>query len=191
MDIHTALDMDGTGTGVAPPQLTTLLATSAELAAAATCLTALAQRGWRLATAESCTGGLVGALLSAHAGSSRVFIGGVVAYADEVKRAMLDVPTSMLEQHGAVSEHVARAMAVGVRARLGADVAVSITGIAGPGGARPGKPVGCVWIGCSSPAGLSARAWRFKGDRAAVRRAAALRALEAATMAARSESVGS
>jgi PncC family amidohydrolase len=187
MDLYTALDMDGQSTGGGALEPPSLLATDQELAAAATCLAAFAQRGWRLATAESCTGGLVGALLSAHAGSSRVFVGGVVAYADEVKHALLDVPTSVLEQHGAVSEPVARAMAAGVRARLGADVAVSITGIAGPGGARPGKPVGWVWIGCSSPAGLSAEAWRFTGDRAAVRRAAAHRALEAATRAARAE----
>ena len=102
-------------------------------------LDACRERGWTLATAESCTGGLVAARLTSVPGSSDVFIGGVVAYANEVKEAELGVPAALLAEHGAVSAEAAAAMAAGVRARLGADVAVAVTGIAGPGRRHAGE----------------------------------------------------
>ena len=105
------------------------------------------RRGLRLATAESCTGGLVAALLTEIAGSSDVVEGGFVTYSNAAKSALLGVSEALLEQHGAVSEPVARAMAEGALARTRADRAVAITGIAGPGGGSPGKPVGLVWFG--------------------------------------------
>src|SRR5205823_10547788 len=109
--------------------------------------------GVTLATAESCTGGLVAARLTSVPGSSDVFLGSVVAYSDEVKRAELDVPAELLERHGAVSAEVAAAMARGARARLGADVAVAVTGIAGPGGGTEEKPVGPVYVHAEGPDG--------------------------------------
>jgi nicotinamide-nucleotide amidase len=117
----------------------------AELAALAEAvLSANRAQGWRIATAESCTGGLVAAALTAIAGSSDVFDRGFVTYSNEAKMAMLGVPGDTLASHGAVSEPTARAMALGALAKSGADIAVAITGIAGPGGATPGKPVGMV-----------------------------------------------
>ena len=110
------------------------------------CSRSRAARGLRLATAESCTGGLVAARLTSVPGSSASFVGGVVAYADEVKRSELDVPEALLAEHGAVSAEVAEAMAEGARRRLGADVAVAVTGVAGPGGGTPEKPVGLVYL---------------------------------------------
>lgn len=101
--------------------------------------------GVRIAAAESCTGGLLGARLTATPGSSDVVLGGVVAYANEVKEGLLDVPPELLAAHGAVSEEVARAMAEGMHRRLGAELTVSLTGIAGPTGGSPEKPVGLVW----------------------------------------------
>lgn len=125
----------------------------------------LAARGLTVAVAESCTGGhLLDALTNAP-GSSRYVKGGVVAYCNEVKIALLDVPSSDLERDGAVSESVARAMAEGARLRLGADLALSITGIAGPGGGTSEKPIGLVWIGLASEAGTSAYRHRFVDDR--------------------------
>jgi nicotinamide-nucleotide amidase len=109
--------------------------------------------GLRLATAESCTGGLVAARLTDVPGSSRSFVGGVVAYADEVKQAELDVPGELLAEHGAVSAEVAAAMAEGARRRLDADVAVAVTGIAGPDGGTPEKPVGLVYLHAAGPDG--------------------------------------
>jgi PncC family amidohydrolase len=110
-------------------------------------------RGWTLAIAESCTGGELSARISALAGSSDVFVGGVIPYADQAKTAVLGVPASLISEHGAVSAEVAAAMARGVRVSLGADVGVGVTGIAGPGGARPNKPVGLVFIAISGPRG--------------------------------------
>jgi nicotinamide-nucleotide amidase len=122
-----------------------------------------------LGTAESCTGGLVGARLTDVAGSSDVFLGSIVAYADEIKQRRLAVPDELLRSHGAVSAEVAAAMAAGARAALDADVAVSVTGIAGPDGGSPEKPVGLVFIHAESPDGDSARRLQIPGDREAVR----------------------
>jgi nicotinamide-nucleotide amidase len=135
-------------------------------------------RGLRIALAESCTGGLLGARLTAVPGSSDVVLGGIVAYANEVKVRDLDVPASMLAEHGAVSEPVARAMASAARRRFGAEIGVGITGIAGPGGGTPEKPVGTVWIALA--VGDDARAVRtlFVGDREEIRERAAQSALE-------------
>ncbi|HEX2485897.1 MAG TPA: competence/damage-inducible protein A [Myxococcota bacterium] len=116
----------------------------------------LAARGLTLATAESCSGGLVGERLTAVPGASRYYRGGVVAYANEAKRDLLGVPAALLERHGAVSSQVARAMAEGARARFGVDLAVSTTGISGPDGGTPEKPVGLVFVGFASPEGSEA-----------------------------------
>jgi nicotinamide-nucleotide amidase len=126
-------------------------------------------RGLTLATAESCTGGLVAARLTSVPGSSDVLLGGIVAYADDVKRAELGVPEELLREHGAVSAEVAREMARGARARLGADVAVSVTGVAGPGGGTVEKPVGLVHVHAEAPWGGLGRELDFPGDRASIR----------------------
>ncbi len=109
----------------------------------------LASRGMTLATAESCTGGLISKLITDIPGSSDVFTGGVVSYSNEVKKALLGVPEETLRQHGAVSEATALYMADGARHACMADIAVSATGIAGPGGGTPEKPVGTVWVAIS------------------------------------------
>jgi nicotinamide-nucleotide amidase len=126
-------------------------------------------RGWTLGTAESCTGGLVAARLTGIPGSSDVFRGGVVAYANEVKEGELGVPAELLAEHGAVSPEVAAAMARGARARLGVDVAVSVTGIAGPDGGTEEKPVGLVYLHAEGPNGGVGREFSFPGDRASIR----------------------
>jgi len=138
---------------------------------------ALRERGWRIAVAESCTAGMVLARLTDVPGSSAWVIGGIVAYDDEVKRQQLGVPAELLAAHGAVSEPVARAMAEGVRARLGADIGVGVTGIAGPTGGWDTKPVGTVVIAVAGPAGPAARAFSFVGDRQMVRVQSVLAAL--------------
>jgi len=130
-----------------------------------------------IAAAESCTGGLVGARLTSVPGSSDVFVGAVVAYDDRVKAEMLGVPNEVLERHGAVSAEAAAAMARGARTALDADVAVSVTGVAGPGGGTPEKPVGLVYLSVSGPKGDHAIELRLPGDRDAVRRRAAASAL--------------
>jgi nicotinamide-nucleotide amidase len=122
-----------------------------------------------LATAESCTGGLVAARLTSVPGSSDVVAGGVVAYSDAVKRSELDVPAELLERHGAVSAEVAAAMARGARRRLGVDVAVAVTGIAGPDGGTDEKPVGLVYLHAEGPGGGLGREFSFPGDRASIR----------------------
>jgi len=132
-------------------------------------LDACRERGLTLATAESCTGGLVAARLTSVAGSSDVFVGGVVAYSNGVKANELGVPADVLERRGAVSAEAAAAMAAGARARLGADVAVSVTGVAGPGGGTPEKPVGLVFLHAEGPGGSLARRLDLPGDRAAIR----------------------
>lgn len=129
-------------------------------------------RGLTLATAESCTGGLIAAALTAVPGSSATVLAGYVTYSNEAKTRMLGVPDAMLAEHGAVSEPVARRMAEGALADAGADLAVSCTGIAGPGGGSDRKPVGLVFIGLAG-VGIATRVERhvFPGDRAAVRAA--------------------
>lgn len=134
--------------------------------------------GMTLATAESCTGGLIAAALTAIAGSSSVVMGGFVTYANDAKRQMVGVRAESLAQHGAVSEDVAREMAEGARARAGVSLALSCTGIAGPGGAMPGKPVGLVFIACAREgAATLVERHVFPGDRAAVRAATVAAAL--------------
>jgi nicotinamide-nucleotide amidase len=137
----------------------------------------LRSRGLTLAVAESCTGGLLGARITARPGSSDYFVGGVISYANQAKMDLLDVPPGMLAQHGAVSDEVARAMAEGARAALGADYALSVTGVAGPDGGTPDKPVGLVYLGCAGPSGTSARKSSFPGDRETVRTFSATGAL--------------
>ncbi|HET9820883.1 MAG TPA: CinA family protein [Burkholderiaceae bacterium] len=131
---------------------------------------ALRARGWRLATAESCTGGLIAAACTALAGSSDWFERGFVTYSNGAKTDQLGVDAGLIAAHGAVSEPVARAMAEGALARSGADLAVAVTGIAGPGGAVPGKPVGTVWLAVAvRGAHTRAECLQLDGDRAAVR----------------------
>lgn len=125
-------------------------------------------RGWRLAVAESCTGGLLGGALTASPGSSAWFVGGVIAYADGLKVGLLGVDRGLIAAHGAVSEPVARAMAQGARAATGADAAIAVTGVAGPG-ASGKKPPGTVFIAAALPGRTVARRYAFAGDRAEVR----------------------
>jgi nicotinamide-nucleotide amidase len=126
-------------------------------------------RGLTLATAESCTGGMVATRITAVPGASDVFVGSVVAYANQVKEADLGVPPELVEEHGAVSAEVAAAMAAGVRERLGADVAVAVTGVAGPGGGTPDKPVGLVFAHAGGPDGELAVRTELPGDREMIR----------------------
>lgn len=135
------------------------------------------QRGVMLATAESCTGGLVAGALTAVPGSSDWFVGAVVAYVNAVKTEVLGVPQEVLAAHGAVSAACVTAMAQGVRQVLGASAAVAISGIAGPGGGTPAKPVGLVWMAWSVGSTCAALAFHFPGDRAAVRKASVSAAL--------------
>jgi len=148
---------------------------------ARTLLSALETRGETLATAESCTGGLIAAALTAIAGSSTVMMGGFVTYSNEAKVRMVGVRQATLDAHGAVSEAVAREMAEGALAQAEVDVALSCTGIAGPGGATPGKPVGLVFIGCARKgAATVVERHVFAGDRGAVRAATVAAALRMA-----------
>jgi nicotinamide-nucleotide amidase len=133
--------------------------------------------GYKLAVAESCTGGLLGERITNVPGSSDVFLGGVIAYHNDVKRNVLGVSAGDLEQHGAVSEPVAVQMATGVREKLGADVGISVTGIAGPGGGTAEKPVGLVWVAVHASE-VEARRFHLVGDRAEIRQRAAQAALE-------------
>ena len=135
------------------------------------------EAGVKVAAAESCTGGLVGARLTSVPGSSDAFVGAVVAYDDQVKRELLGVPPDVLARHGAVSAETAAAMTAGVRGALSADVAVSVTGVAGPGGGTPEKPVGLVHLHAAGPVGEQAIELHLPGDRDAVRRRAAASAL--------------
>ena len=142
---------------------------------------ALLARGWRLATAESSTGGLIGHVITLAPGASRYYEGGVISYSNLAKEVELDVPHALIEEHGAVSAEVARAMADGVRARFGVELGVAVTGIAGPDGATPGKPVGTHYVAVS-PQGHAGRIeHRVLGhDREGNKAAAAMLALEAA-----------
>lgn len=149
-------------------------------------LTTLAERLQRLAlehgvsvaTAESCTGGLIGHALTSVAGSSGYYFGGVVSYADAVKAELLDVPVIALESHGAVSAQVAVAMAEGARARLRSDYAMAVTGVAGPGGGTEAKPVGLTYVAVAGPLGHQLRRHRWTGGRAANKAFSAAAAIE-------------
>ncbi len=134
-------------------------------------------RGLTLATAESCTGGQVAERITRVPGASDVFLGATVAYADEVKTEQLGVPPELIERHGAVSAEVAAAMASGARARFRADVAVGITGVAGPGGGTPEKPVGLVYVAAETPEGARGIDFSYPSDRDAVRSRAAVASL--------------
>lgn len=137
----------------------------------------LQQKGWQMATAESCTGGLIAAACTDLAGSSNWFERGFVTYSNAAKTELLGVDAALIEGHGAVSQAVARAMALGALARSCAQAAVAVTGVAGPGGGSAEKPVGTVWFGWATPVGLVTEMQRFDGDRAAVRQAAVRHAL--------------
>ena len=143
-------------------------------------LTAARALGWTLATAESCTGGLVGHLLTEVPGASTVYLGGVVSYSDAVKAGLLGVPPEVLEAHGAVSAQVAVAMAEGARRATGADLGIAITGIAGPDGGRPDKPIGLTYVAVAAPSGPVVRRHLWSGERSHNKRASAAAALELA-----------
>lgn len=141
---------------------------------------ALRSHGWRLATAESCTGGLIAAACTSLAGSSDWFERGFVTYSNVAKTELLGVSQALIAEHGAVSEAVARAMAEGALQRSSAQRAVAVTGIAGPGGATPGKPVGMVWLAVARADGSTAALLlQLAGDRAAVRHQTVTHALQA------------
>jgi nicotinamide-nucleotide amidase len=135
------------------------------------------ERGWTLATAESCTGGLVGAALTARAGASDAYVGGVIAYSNDAKRSRLGVLDETLQAHGAVSAETAVSMAAGARRALDSDVAVSVTGVAGPGGGTPEKPVGLVYISVEAPDGGVTEKLQLEGDRDSIRTEATFAAL--------------
>ena len=151
-------------------------------------LTGLAERlqaacvaqGLHVATVESCTGGLVGHAITAIPGSSTYYLGGMITYADAVKRDLAGVPAEVLEAHGAVSAQVAIAMADGVRSRMSADIAVSVTGVAGPDGGSDAKPVGLTYIGIADANGTDVRRHLWAGDRASNQVDSAAAALELA-----------
>jgi nicotinamide-nucleotide amidase len=150
----------------------------------------LRARAWRMATAESCTGGLIAAACTAIAGSSDWFERGFVTYSNAAKTEMLGVPAALIAAHGAVSEPVARAMVQGALARAPVQLAVAVTGIAGPGGAVPGKPVGTVWLAWgqrhrSASAQIEAHCLQLPGDRQAVRHATVAAALQQLMLLAR------
>ena len=132
-----------------------------------------------IATAESLTGGLIGASITEVPGSSEVFLGGVMSYASAVKQGVLGVASETIGSVGVVSEECAIEMAEGVRRLVGADIAVSVTGIAGPGGEEPDKPVGTVWMAVSTDEGTKATVFHFEGDRDDVRNSTVDAALEA------------
>ena len=134
--------------------------------------------GKTLATAESCTGGMIGAYITAVPGSSAVYKGGIISYTNEIKQNLLGVDKTLLEKEGAVSAPVAKAMAEGARRALRADLAVSVTGLAGPGGDDYGNPVGTVYIGYADEKGAEAFSYCFAGDRDSVRNQATEAALQ-------------
>ncbi len=139
----------------------------------------LIARGWKLATAESCTGGLIGHRITNVPGSSDYYLGGVVAYAYEAKEQTLGVRHDTLLEFGAVSQETVLEMACGVRNLLHADISLSVSGIAGPGGGLPHKPVGTVWIGLCSPDAAWSKVFLFPGDREQIKAASAEEALRA------------
>ena len=144
---------------------------------AAAVLALCKDRGLTIAVGESCTGGMLGERLTRIPGSSDVFVGGVIAYANEIKSGLLGVPPSMIREHGAVSEQVAAAMATGARDRTGAEIGIGVTGIAGPDGGTPEKPVGTVWIAVDFAGEVRSALLKSWGDRQEVRQRAAQAAL--------------
>jgi nicotinamide-nucleotide amidase len=138
----------------------------------------LLKSGWMMATAESCTGGMIAANCTDLSGSSAWFERGFVTYSNAAKTEQLGVDAALIAQHGAVSEPVVRAMAQGAVAHSHAQVAVAVTGVAGPTGGSAEKPVGTVWFGWATPAGVVSEMRRFDGDRAAVRQATVQHALQ-------------
>lgn len=150
---------------------------------AKTLVAALGRRGLTLGVAESFTGGLLQDAITDVPGSSAVFLGGIVAYHDDLKRALLGVPARLIRRHGAASGPVALAMARGVRRRLRADVGIATTGIAGPTGARPGKPVGLGFVAVATAKDARFRRRVFRGARTQVKRAAVREALRLAQAA--------
>lgn len=138
----------------------------------------LLRRGWKLAVAESCTGGLIGHRITNIPGSSDYYLGSVTAYAYEAKVRLLGVSWAVLEKYGAVSEEVALDMANGIRRALVADIGLSVTGIAGPGGATPDKPVGLTWIGLSAPGYEGAWKYIWGGNRIQNKESSAEQALQ-------------
>ena len=149
---------------------------AADLAAAIVAL--CRDRGLRIAVGESCTGGLLGGRITAVPGSSAVFVGGVIAYDDRVKVEMLDVPREVLAQHGAVSEPVVRQLASGARARFGTEIGIGVSGVAGPGGGSPEKPVGTVWTAVDVQGTVTAYRRGYPGDREEIRARSAQMALD-------------
>jgi CDP-diacylglycerol--glycerol-3-phosphate 3-phosphatidyltransferase len=147
---------------------------------------ALRKEGLTVSVAESCTGGIVGALITDQPGSSAYFLGGVIAYADEVKRSQLGVSQAMLARVGAVSAEVAQAMAEGARSRFGSDLAVAVTGIAGPDSDGSQKPVGLTYVAIASARGSHSHEYRYKGDRRSNRHQASVQALRLLVEEARS-----
>lgn len=138
----------------------------------------LVRAGATVAVAESCTGGLLGRKLTDAPGSSAWFRGGVIAYANDVKRSLLGVPPEWIDEHGAVSGEVAWAMASGAREGIGATYGLGVTGIAGPGGGTDAKPVGTVWLGLAGPRGVESKLCRFSGERGMIREWSAQYALD-------------
>ncbi len=132
------------------------------------------------ATAESCTGGMIGQLITAVSGSSKFYKGGIISYTNEIKTALLGVDTELLKREGAVSASVAEAMAEGARRALCAEIAISVTGLAGPSGDERGTPVGTVYIGYADERGAETICFHFAGDREAVRTQAAREAIKLA-----------
>lgn len=141
-------------------------------------VTLLTERSQTLALAESCTGGLIGHRITNIPGSSKVFLGGITAYSNEVKIKQLEVPSSLLEKYGAVSSQTAVAMAEAIRKKLSSDFALGVTGIAGPTGGTPQKPVGLVYIACAGPDGTSVQEYKYIGDRQTIKQSASQSALD-------------
>ena len=137
-----------------------------------------ASSGYTLSTAESCTGGLLGSFITSVPGSSKVYIGGIISYCNDIKEQFLGVDRSLLKKDGAVSDSVALAMVIGCRMKFGTTFAVSITGIAGPGGATEGKDVGLVYIACASAEKTICERYQFDGTRDEVRLQSVIKALE-------------
>ena len=158
-EVHDSELLDAEPTDTTVPDATDLHGLAARLQGV--CLA----HGWTVATAESCTGGLVADTLTDLPGSSGYVLGGIVAYADRVKIALLGVEPELLETRGAVSAHVAKAMALGARLRFGTTFGLAVTGIAGPGGGSPAKPVGLTFIAVAGPDRVQIRRYTWSGDR--------------------------